>query len=378
MTCRAALLTPLGLGGIAAVQLFGPDSRSVIEKIFRSQNPSASSFRDHDLLLGTIEDDAETIDQVIVTVDSRNQTVDINCHGGPRIVQRLLMLLQKQNVQIVTWDQLIPAESIEQEIAVTLPRAQTRTAALAIAAQNPGGLHRWLTEAIKSLQNDTFDISCLRSEIEKLLATYPLAQKLLHPSTVVLTGPVNVGKSTLANALTGRTQSIIADLPGTTRDWTTQLTGIRGLPVNLIDTAGRRFSTDLLEKQSHVQADEQISRADLILLIVTANGRESEQVKQQLPFLPPQAKPLLVVNKVDLSLSSDLTLDAVSVSALTGHNLDQLRLAIVRRLGFSSFKTTNPLVFTPRQIKLLRDALNAPTNQDMISYLNEIIYTHRV
>ena len=382
MTCRAALITPSAPAALAVIQLIGPNARSVIKRIFRPRSPSAGS--DNQLLSGRLifgslidctsaTNDEDIIDQVVVACNSDTQTIDINCHGGPRIVQRLLMLLQKHDVEIVSWDELADAASIAGEVALTLPRVLTRMAVLALAAQHPTGLYAWAEKTIAALRKEPLTLSPVKKEIQKLLPTYDLARKLLTPATVVLTGPVNTGKSTLANTLTGKAQSLTSDIPGATRDWTTQLTDINGIPINLIDTAGRRDGTDSLEKQSLLHADEKIAYADLIILIVEADGRENERIEYQKLFLPTTAEPLIVVNKCDLPHHPENIENHLNISALTGNNIDLLRTAIADRLGFAGFDPLAPLIFTPRQFALLNTAANSTSSEQMLTTLKTLL-----
>jgi len=382
MTCRAALITPPAPAALAVIQLIGPESRFVIKKIFRPRSPSAGS--DNQLLSGQLifgslidrtaaTDDEDIIDQVVIACDSGTQTIDINCHGGLRIVQRLLMLLQKHNVEIVSWDELTVAASIVSEVALTLPRTLTRMAALTLTAQYPTGLHAWTEKTIAALQKELLMLSSVKKEIQKLLPTYDLAWKLLNPPTVVLTGPVNTGKSTLANTLTGKAQSLTSDIPGATRDWTTQLTDINGIPINLIDSAGRRESTDPLEEQSLFRAEKKIACADLIILVVEADGRENEQIYHQKHFLPTSVEPLIVVNKCDLPHHPENIKNHLNISALTGNNLDLLRTIIAERLGFADFDPLAPLIFTPRQFALLNTAANSTSSEQMLTTLKTLL-----
>jgi len=374
VTTRAALLTPPGQGGIAVVRMVGPGGASVIEKIFHPYRGVASKVNSGEALqFGKIYDGAEIIDQVIVATDGPGETIDINCHGGPRIIQRLLMLLQKQDIEIAAWGDLLSQDSISDEIAYFLPQAKTKMAALTIAAQEPSGLTGWCRAAIESLNNKTGSLADIRQQIKEIVATRPLAQRLLAGSDVVLAGAVNVGKSTLANALTGKRQSITADMPGTTRDWTVQLTDINGLPINLIDTAGRRDGTDHLERDSLIHADQQLKRAELIVLVISADTDIAGQTEKQRCLLPEKADPLIIINKCDLFCPPDVDNTYIRVSARTGENLPEVRQAIADWLGFADFEPNNPLVFTSRQETILNQTTDAPTIEQAVTNLNFLL-----
>ena len=208
----------------------------------------------------------------------------------------------------------------------------------------------------------------IKADASTLLSTYNQAQKLFDPPRVALTGQPNVGKSSLANAITGHTQSVVADLPGTTRDWTVKLTDINGLPVHLIDTAGRRATSDLLERSAIARTDQQVQKADLVILLLEAGPNQTQQ-------LQPQNNPnlLIVCNKCDLLKNFDPHEKYLHISAQTGYNLDRLKKTISSRLGFESFDPHRPLVFTDRQYKLLTKLTTDPDVNSAITTLNTLI-----
>ncbi|MCP4708362.1 MAG: GTP-binding protein [Planctomycetes bacterium] len=373
MTTCAALITPPGAAAIAVIQIVGPDSISVINQVFRPFRGDAGSFSADGLHYGVIFEDTEQIDKVMVAADPKKEIVDINCHGGPRVVQRILMLLQKHGVKISTWQKLTVAESVSAEVELILPQAKTELAVRAIAGQYPGGLSEKCEMMAAGLQKDEMSLTAAKSEITMLLGTFRWAQRLLHAPMVVLTGPVNAGKSTLVNALTGKTQSLVADMPGVTRDWTSQLADINGLGVNLVDTAGRRASGDEIERESLVQADKVLAEADLILLVVEPVEDMEEMIFDLMDELPDTIDIQIVVNKIDLQPELTRKKGNIYVSALQGQNLKQLRETISSEFGFSYFDPNEPLVFTEQQYELLLDAGNAESADELLDYLKELV-----
>jgi len=373
-TTKAALLTPSASAGIAAIELIGRDYQAILKKIFRSYKKTHDTSQpDNNLILGTIVDGPDTIDQVIVAVNPREKSAQINCHGGPRVVQRILMLLQKHGAQITNADQLKPVLSIVDEITLTLPGAKTKMTALTLAAQYPNGLNGWVHEKINSLQKNPDKLPDLQNQAEKLAHTFDLAEKLLNPPSVVITGPANVGKSTLANAITGQNQSLVDELAGTTRDWTIQLIDIQGIPVQLIDTPGTRPTDDLLEQTAINHTKTQIEKADLLILVVQADGNEEKQICQQTAQLPSSENIIIAVNKSDQIDPSQQTADLLYISALTGSNLDTLKKTVADRLGFTDFNPTAPLVFTQRQCQLVNNVTTAHTADHVLAALKNIL-----
>ena len=372
MTTRAALITPAGAAAIAVIEMVGPDCISVLQRVFRSYKGDKESFNAKRLYYGIIFEDKEEIDKVIVAADSQEQVVDINCHGGPRVVQRILKVLQKHGVVITTWQKLKAAASVAAEVELILPQAKTQLAVRAIAGQYPGGLSARCEMLVAGLQQGEMKLTEAKKEIARLLGTFRWAQRLLYAPRVVLTGPVNVGKSTLVNALTGTTQSLVADMPGVTRDWTSQLADINGLGVNLVDTAGRRAGGDEIERAARAQADKVLAEADLILLVVEPAEAMEEMILDQMDELPDTTDIQIVVNKIDLQPDLFRKKGYIYVSALQGDNLDQLREAVSSWFGFGHFNPVEPMVFTERQYQLLLDAGNADSTGDMLNYLGRL------
>ncbi|MBN2377696.1 MAG: GTP-binding protein [Sedimentisphaerales bacterium] len=387
MATKAALITPVGASAIATIQIVGGEAGAVLGKIFvpagSGLTPELVSDRPEmlpdKLYYGSIFDGDEVVDKVVAVADGGGETVDINCHGGPRITQRILMLLNELGVEVTSWRELHEADSMADEIEQVLPGAKTRMAVLALTAQCPGGLTGRIKELATRLEKDSGEeqsiraMQSVRTAIKQLLSSYALAKKLLSPPTVVLAGPVNVGKSTLANALTGKTQSITADLPGTTRDWTVQLVEINGLGVNLIDTAGRRAADDRIEEQALARADEKLGQADLVILVLDNERLRDSRLEDYSGKLPEPEKVLTVVNKSDLMGTAERDSDYLYISALKNENLDRLREAVAGRLGFANFDPTEPLVFTERQQRLLNSALGENSAKAMSNFLGKIV-----
>ncbi len=369
MTTRAAVITGGGAAGIAVIRLTGEATSSILERIFTPRGKS-DGHEPGRLMLGDVYDQDQKIDEALVHVDEEG--VEIHCHGGQRIIQRLLLLLKRCGVEVVDWEELSPEGGIVQDIERTLPRALTELAVRAVLGQYPGGLWAWTAKAMNDLKYGVNGVwQRIRNEAAALGATYRWVRNLLVPARVVLLGPVNAGKSTLANALGGRRQSITAAAPGVTRDWTSQLIDINGLPVELIDTAGHRDTDDTLERQAWRRGWEQAAGADLILAVFDAAETAPETI--QAFIRNHQLKqPLVVFNKCDLAEKAFAHGDSVRVSALQTQGLDELRGTMVARLGLAGFDPALPLVFTARQERILTDVARCNDEEAALILLRQL------
>lgn len=370
---RAAVLTPRSAAGIATIGLAGQQLVALLEPLFVPFK-SAASMMPHQAILGLLQDRQDTIDQVIVTLEPGLQHAEIHCHGGPRIIQCILTLLQARGVQIVSWQELRPSRTLAEEVAITLPYVLTPLGVLAIAAQNPGGLSQWAAQQRDALRAGTLNLKKLCVQTELLLQTYAQARALLNPATVVLVGAVNVGKSTLANALGGREQSIAADEPGTTRDWTGLPVDILGVPIHLIDTAGQRETHDPLEQEAIRRTEQWVRQADRVVLVTNPPPSPSQALRDFQRVFPGLPDPLVVVNKSDLISPSARIPEVLYISALFQEHLEGLRRALVARLGMAAFDPHQPLVFTARQYELLA-TLKPNLSQDVaLAVLQRLLY----
>ena len=166
-------------------------------------------------------------------------------------------------------------------------------------------------------------------QIAILLARANLGRHLVRPWRVVLAGPVNVGKSSLINALAGYGRSIVHDAPGTTRDAVTATTAIDGWPVELCDTAGLRQGGDAVERAGIERAQERLAQADLAVLVFDRGVPWSADDQALVDEWPGS---LLVHNKRDLPGPADDRPTGLMTSALRGDGVENLLEAIARRL----------------------------------------------
>jgi tRNA modification GTPase len=319
-----ACLTPPGSGAsgaIAVVEVNGPQAWPLARRLFRPA--SGKPLPEHPAPLATWFGliGAGAGDEVILAVTAVQSfpIIELHCHGGRQVVTMLLELFQQQGCT--------PAPAIN-DIWALLARAQTlRTAAILLDQAN-GAFDRAVQQIRGHLEGG--DSAAARARLDSLARLNALGRHLLTPWRVVIAGPPNVGKSSLLNALAGYQRSVVAPVPGTTRDVVTATLALDGWPVEFSDTAGLREAGDILEHEGIGRAREQIRSADLCLWVIDTAAERPEPVAIE---LPPE-RILTVLNKIDLPAGWDLSsvVNGLPVSAATGQGLDQLIRRIVEVL----------------------------------------------
>ena len=243
-------------------------------------------------------------------------------HGGPRVVQSILEKLADLGVRIDSPTDpmaLYPeADSpIQADALLAIARAASPAAIDLLLAQPD--LWRKAVGDPQAIDRD------------KLRRDSKVLDRLIDPPTVVVVGLPNVGKSTLTNRLMGRAVSLVADLPGTTRDWVGAVVQLGGLhdavAVRWLDTPGLRDSTDTIEQRAIGLARDQIASADVLIVM-----RDPQQGWPE-PGMLPRVPDLRVVNKVDEEGGGMVDPGAIGISALTGRGIDTLQRRIIETLG---------------------------------------------
>jgi tRNA modification GTPase len=364
----AAISTPIGEGGIAIIRISGPSALFVADAIFRCRQGQPSKFSTHTVHLGTVSRNGASIDQVLLTVMrgprtyTGEDTIEINCHGGPLVARRVLRLCLESGARVAQPGEftkraflngkmdLAQAEAVMDLISAKTDLAQDaamriveghltarineiRDRLLSVLAQIEAsldfpeeGLPAHTEEALVS------ELQAILGGINNLLTTAGDGRILRHGVSVAIVGRPNVGKSSLLNRLVGRDRAIVTPIPGTTRDTLEEPVNIRGLPVTLIDTAGLRRTTDKTEQISVGRTHKALAVSDLVIhLIDSSRPFSKEDTKIATSYK--HKHHVLVLNKVDLPQRIRVPVafaseNPVAVSALTGEGLPALSEAI--------------------------------------------------
>ena len=385
--------TPYGSSAIAIIRCSGPDALNLISKIFKGKD--LSKVKSHTINYGHIFDGDEIIDEVVCNVflapksfDGEN-TVEINCHGGVLVVNRILGALLKigfrlaepgefskraflnKRLDLTQAEAIMDIISAQNEIALkvsqnSLQKATTnliksfREKILNILAQVEVNIdypeyedsievtHDYLLPAIKDLINGMQEI-IKNSEISKIA---------IHGIKTAIVGKPNVGKSSILNLLLDEDKAIVSDIPGTTRDLVEGTLNVGNITLHLIDTAGIRQSDDVVEQIGIERSNKAISEADLVFLVMDVS-KLLDDADQALLDLTKNKKRIIIANKCDKMPLWSLD-DMILFSAHDNVGMEELRKALIKITNIDSLDIEQgKFLANQRQVDLMQKADNS-------------------
>lgn len=362
----AAIATPPGKGGVGIVRISGPKALSIAEAIVKKtlepRRATFASFKD---------EKNEALDEGVVLFFKAPHSftgediVELQGHGGPVVMDRLLQLTLHFGARLARPGEfseraflngkmdLAQAEAVSDLINATSTQA-AQSAARSLQGEFSKQINllleqlihlRMMVEAAIDFPEEEIDfiaestivsdLKDLLSQLKKINQTAKQGVLLQEGLNVVIAGKPNAGKSSLLNALSGRESAIVTEIPGTTRDVLREYIQIDGLPLHIIDTAGIRFSEDIVEQEGVRRTQEMMELADIILLLEDVSSSEKEKID-----LP--KKPMVTVkNKIDLLSKSAGIEEAkngatIYLSVKTGEGLNLLCDYLKRFAGFEA------------------------------------------
>ena len=338
----AAVSTPMGEGGIAVIRVSGPDSIDCVAQLFESKK-DLRQVESHTVHYGKIVDPQtkDMIDEVLVTVMkaprtfTREDTVEISCHGGMIPVEQTLQALLRCGARLAEPGEFTKRAFLngridlsQAEAVIDLIRAKTDRAAQVALQQSSGRLSKLirhfrqeileiLAHLAVNVDYPEYDaeevtrqqlserVTQLKKELVQLLQTAKQGKIIREGISTAIVGRPNVGKSSLLNMLTQESKAIVTDIPGTTRDVVEEYVNVRGIPLRLLDTAGIRETDDVVEKIGVERSRKALSEADLVLLLLNYAEPLKEEDRRLLRWIKERVG-IVVVNKTDLPQALDL------------------------------------------------------------------------
>lgn len=369
----AAISTPVGEGGIGIVRLSGKDSIEIVEKIFSSpKNKTLKDLKSHRVIYGHIKDPStiKEVDEVLVTVMrspysyTKENVVEINCHGGMIPLRKTLELVLKEGARLAEPGEFTKRAFIngridlsQAEAVLDLIRSKTDESKRIAIEQLQGGLSEKITalrdrltelcahvEAYIDFPEDEIETASkeemsetmkdIDRELQALLKTYDEARFFREGLLTAIVGRPNVGKSSLLNALLKKDRVIVTEVPGTTRDVIEEYLNINGLPLRIMDTAGIRAVQDIVEKEGVRRSLQSIENADLVIAIFDSSEPFKDEDFEVIEKIKGK-NAIIVINKCDLpsafdeiaivSRLSSLVPRPLNISATRGDGLEELK-----------------------------------------------------
>ena len=333
----AAISTPRGEGGIGIIRISGDDSFAILNKIFKAKNPN-KDLGFYKFNYGFIYDGDHTLDEAMVVRMKGPKTytcedvVEINCHGGYLVTQKILELVLKKGARHAEKGEFTKRAFMngridlsQAEAVMDIIQGKTEKSISLSLEQLRGDLRDKIQNLKKLLLDVTAHVNVVLDypeegideplpahlrdnlvnvhfEIDKLINSYDKGKKIKEGIKTAIIGKPNVGKSTLLNSLLKEERAIVTHIPGTTRDIIEEVINVRGIPLVLVDTAGIRETEDLVENIGVEKSKEIIEKSDLILFVLDAS-RELEKDDHQIISLIREnnKKAIILLNKIDLS-----------------------------------------------------------------------------
>ncbi len=389
----AAICTGIG-GSISIIRLSGVNALPILNRIWKPKS-DFPKIKPRRLVLGEIVDKKGTIkDQCLAIVMNApnsytgENVVELHCHGGLLASKSILMLILSHGCRHAEPGEFTKRAFINGKLDLT----QAEAVLDIIEAQSEMALHaanRQLEGNLRSKVNALYEhAELLLAEIEttmdftdedldwtpasviekKLQQMIDLTVELLQPRetgeilrngiTLAIVGIPNAGKSSLLNTILGRDRAIVTSIPGTTRDTLEEIAQIRGIPINLIDTAGLRDTEDLIEKAGIVRSINSMSQAQIILWVIDAEKSLEEQVLSE--TLIAGKAVIAIANKIDLNENFKFTIDldfpCVKIAATKGIGIEDLYDQIETVVWSSPHRDEPEVAINARHGSLLEEA----------------------
>ncbi|MBI3195574.1 MAG: tRNA uridine-5-carboxymethylaminomethyl(34) synthesis GTPase MnmE [Ignavibacteriae bacterium] len=399
----AAIVTPIGEGGISVIRLSGSDSLKITERFFHGKT-KLSDAQSHTVHFGNLVDESENVlDEVLVTVFKSptsytgENVVEICCHGSVFVSNKILETILKGGARFAEPGEFTKRAFLNNKMDLTQAEAvadliHSRSEMLHQSAlkQLKGGT----SDKIRLLRDKLLDICSLVEleldfseegiqfleriktidtikqtikEMEELVSSYEQGKIIRDGVKVVICGEPNVGKSSLLNALLEEERAIVTHISGTTRDTIEESFKLSGIVFRIVDTAGLRETEDVVEKEGIKRSEKEIQDADIILFVRDISTGDSNFPLEEINILftqeEHQKKTIVINNKIDLLENYPHTINsnnanAVFVSTKKKIGLNELKENLIKLSTKNSlYLQENNLVITNiRHRNLIRSA----------------------
>ncbi len=417
----AAISTGITNSGIGIVRMSGKDAINILEKIFvPHKDIEVNKIESHTVYYGNITDDGHIIDEVLVVVMrapntyTREDIVEIDCHGGVFVMKKILDTVLKYGARIAEPGEFTKRAFLNGRIDLSQAEAVSdiinSKSSLALDA-SISQLRGNLKDAVKKLREKIIyhiayieaalddpehmslenyseelavDVDIVINEIEKLIRTSENGKMISQGIKTVILGKPNAGKSSLMNALLGEDRAIVTSIAGTTRDTLEESLRLSELSLNIIDTAGIRQTDDIVEKIGVNKAKDIAKDADLVIYVVDASVPLDENDKDIIKIISDK-KYIVLLNKTDLECivkSEDIEKETgvipVMISAKNNTGLDEFekkvrdmfydgKIELNDELYITNLRHKEALSESLESLKLVKESIDNDMPEDFFS-----------
>lgn len=339
----SSISTPVGEGAIAIVRLSGMDALEIADKLYRGKK-TLDEVDSHTINYGHIidPDTDEVVEEVMAAVMrapktyTREDIVEINCHGGINTINRILQLTLKHGARMAEPGEFTKRAFLNGRIDLSQAegvmdfiRSKTDEASKVASGQMQGRLKVYVESLRQSILNILAQVEVnidypeyddveeatteflleeaekVKMEIEKLLKSSSQGRIMREGLSTVIVGKPNVGKSSLLNYLIQDNKAIVTEVAGTTRDILEEYVNVNGIPLKLVDTAGIRDTDDIVEKIGVERSRQALTEAELILYVLSNNEELTSEDIELLDSVKDE-NVIAIINKLDLDSRLDI------------------------------------------------------------------------
>lgn len=391
-----AIATPYGTGAISIIRCSGPQAIDLVNRVFKGKN--LKNCKSHTIHYGYIMDGTDIVDEVLCNIflapksfDGEN-TVEINCHGGIYVTNRVLQVLLNAGFRLAERGEFSKRAFLNQRLDLTQAEAimdiisannslALKSSANSLRSSTSKLIHGFRDKLLDLLAKIEVNIDYpeyedavevtheflepilgeLLRDMEVILDNSSISTIAIHGLKTAIVGKPNVGKSSLLNMLLDEDKAIVSSVAGTTRDFVEGSLNIRNITLHLIDTAGIHHSTDDVEAIGIERSKKAIASADLVLLVLDSS-RPLEEEDYLLLKITEQKKRVIIANKADLEPNWKME-ESIGISAKQGKGLEALadkiyEITNIHRLNIDEGKFLN----NQRQVSLMSRAYQSLKN----------------
>ena len=394
----AAISTALGVGAISIVRVSGNDAIKIVNNVFKGKN--LEEVESHTINYGYILDNDKIVDEVLVSIMKAPKTftkedvVEINCHGGIATTRKILEILLTNGCRLAEPGEFTKRaflngriDLLEAEAVMDVINSKTEKSLNLAINQLSGGVSNLIKdlrqEIIKTLANIEVNIDypeyedieqmtiemlkdnvkTIRERITEILTRSKDGQIIKEGIKTIIIGKPNVGKSSLLNVLLDEDKAIVTDIAGTTRDIVEGTITIDGIVLNIIDTAGIRKTEDLVESIGVKKSLDLIEEADLILYVLNNNEDLTDEDTEILSRIK-NKNSIVLVNKTDLDTKIDINSidndNIIKISVLNNAGIDELKNRIKEMFNIEKLDQKDyNYICNARSIALLQKSLKS-------------------